>query len=148
GRSGVLLIGSLLLDTIPDADSLAASSLLTLGERVREELAVRLQAIPPILEGTPVRYQGVAHGWAGFLYALLRWSQSSGAPLPAVVPERLQQLARTAEPFGRGARWKWVLGNGSRPSYMPGWCNGSAGYVFLWTQAHGVLQDERYLALA
>ena len=31
---------------------------------------------------------------------------------------------------------------------MPGWCNGSAGYVFLWTTAARVLGSESYLELA
>jgi serine/threonine-protein kinase len=28
------------------------------------------------------------------------------------------------------------------------WCEGSAGYVFLWTQAHRVTRDSRFLELA
>jgi serine/threonine-protein kinase len=31
---------------------------------------------------------------------------------------------------------------------MPGWCNGSAGFVFLWTLAHRELGDPAWLALA
>jgi serine/threonine-protein kinase len=31
---------------------------------------------------------------------------------------------------------------------MPGWCNGSAGYVWLWTLAHKVFGKEKYLDLA
>lgn len=31
---------------------------------------------------------------------------------------------------------------------MPGWCNGSSGYVFLWTLAHKMLRDLNYLSLA
>jgi hypothetical protein len=71
--------------------------------------------------------------------------------LPVTVPERLQQLAECAEYSGRGARWKWTTHKRGREvvtSYMPGWCNGSAGFVFLWTLAHRLLQDETYLILA
>ena len=32
--------------------------------------------------------------------------------------------------------------------YMPGWCNGSAGYVFLWDEAYRVTGDTTYLDLA
>ena len=49
-------------------------------------------------------------------------------------------MAACAEPAGRGLRWPWT---DFRPGaaqggglYMAGWCNGSAGYVFLWTLAH------------
>jgi hypothetical protein len=31
---------------------------------------------------------------------------------------------------------------------MPGWCNGSAGYVFLWTNAHKAFGESEYLDLA
>ena len=31
---------------------------------------------------------------------------------------------------------------------MSGWCNGACGYVFLWTLAHRLLDDPRYLELA
>ena len=31
---------------------------------------------------------------------------------------------------------------------MPGWCNGTAGYVHVWVLAHQALGDERYLRLA
>jgi serine/threonine-protein kinase len=31
---------------------------------------------------------------------------------------------------------------------MPGWCNGSAGFVFLWTLAHQMLGRTEYGALA
>jgi len=31
---------------------------------------------------------------------------------------------------------------------MPGWCHGTAGYVFLWRLAHKMLGDPGYLALA
>ena len=31
---------------------------------------------------------------------------------------------------------------------MSGWCNGACGYVFLWTLAHRLLGDPRYLELA
>jgi eukaryotic-like serine/threonine-protein kinase len=31
---------------------------------------------------------------------------------------------------------------------MPGWCNGTAGYVHVWVLAHQTFGDERYLRLA
>ena len=46
-------------------------------------------------------------------------------------------------------RWPWTLvGEGSRVT-MPGWCNGSSGYVFLWTLAEETLPSRgRYLDFA
>ena len=37
---------------------------------------------------------------------------------------------------------------GGAASYMPGWCNGTAGHIFLWTLAHSVFHDDIYLHLA
>lgn len=92
---------------------------------------------------------GVAHGWAGFLYATLCWRRAADVPLPPQVEARLEQLAALAEPYGRGLRWAWQMPRETpEASYMPGWCNGSSGYVFLWSLAHSLLADERYLDLA
>jgi hypothetical protein len=89
----------------------------------------------------------MAHGWAGFLYSSLRWCRAAGRPLPVRLPDRLAELADLALPWGRGARWRWY-GDGRRGGFMSGWCNGSAGFVFLWALAHRTLNDPRYAALA
>lgn len=151
GRSSTLLACSLLLDTITSNDVLDDSSLLTLGDGVMEGIWDEINTLPPIRECSEITNLGIAHGWAGFLYATMRWCLSSGRALPKAVEERLQQLAVCAEPIGRGARWKWELEKhtqGGMYHYMPGWCNGSAGYVHLWTLAHQVFRDEAYLNLA
>ena len=54
-------------------------------------------------------------------------------------------------PAGRGLRWSWTSGPrlpGERPTFVGGWCNGSAGFVHLWLAAHRRLRDARYLRLA
>jgi eukaryotic-like serine/threonine-protein kinase len=86
---------------------------------------------------------GIAHGWAGLLHVSLGWCAAAGEEIPASLQERLQQLAGRAEPAGRGLHWLW---GGRTP--MPGWCNGSAGFVFLWTAAHKALGEEKYADLA
>jgi hypothetical protein len=68
-----------------------------------------------------------------------------------VVGRRLYELAARAEPHGRGARWPWTLDSVStvsRPVYAPGWCNGTAGMVSLWTLAARVMRDPAFDALA
>jgi serine/threonine-protein kinase len=85
---------------------------------------------------------GMAHGWAGILYATLRWCRSAGTARPGNLEARLAELGERAQPWGRGKRWPWGR------SSMPGWCNGSAGFVHLWTLAHRELGDPAYTALA
>jgi serine/threonine-protein kinase len=151
GRSGIVLAASLLLDTLGDGDVLHPDPLVEFGNRTMKSVWQEIEKQPPLREGTAVTYLGIAHGWAGILYAALSWHQSSGAALPLDFEERLRQLMEWARPSGRGVCWPWVLPQGRQggsASYMPGWCNGSAGYIFLWTAAHRVFHDEAYLQLA
>jgi serine/threonine-protein kinase len=151
GRSSTLLGCSLLLDTINTHQSFDAGPLVALGQQTLTGIWEMLDEFAPIQECNQIRYLGIAHGWAGFLYATLLWNRSAGAALPGQAQERLGQLAALAEPIGRGARWKWALSpdlNRGGYQYMPGWCNGSSGYVHLWTLAHEVFGEDRYLDLA
>ena len=141
GRSGVLLASSLLLDTL-SADDPVRSELLKLGDHLLAGLWVELDPLPPVPLCDSLPNLGMAHGWAGYLYATLRWCRAAGRSRPARLEERLKELAACARPWGRGVRWRWGT------SSMPGWCNGSAGFVFLWTLAHQELGEPAFAALA
>jgi serine/threonine-protein kinase len=99
-------------------------------------------------EGAGQPNLGMAHGWAGFLYASLQWCRAAGRPVPPRLPERLAELAACARPWGRGLRWRWYAEDGRDTGTMAGWCNGSPGFVFLGTLAHRLLGDPAWLALA
>jgi len=135
GRTSTLLACTLLLEA-----GGPEPALLALGERTLQGVWERLDGYGPIGEERELRYLGIAHGWAGILYATLRWR---GGERPAALGERLDQLARLAEPRGRGLRWKVASGGAD---YMSGWCNGSAGHVHLWTLA--AREDAAFGALA
>ena len=98
----------------------------------------------------PIPQPGIAHGWAGVLYAILRWCDSTGCAPPAVVAARLSQIGECAEPSGRGVRWPWLESGAEHAANasMPGWCNGAAGMVHLWTAAHRLFGDEQFARLA
>lgn len=151
GRSGTLLVTALLLDTLEEGDVLPRAPLMKFGEQTMQSVWQEIEQQPPIREGTVITYPGIAHGWAGILYAALCWHESSGSELPSGLEERLQQLMECAEPWHQGVRWPWVLPQGRKgapASYMPGWCNGTAGHVFLWTAAHRRFHDDAYLRIA
>jgi len=148
GRSGLLLAGALLLDTLT-GDALAdrRRELAAWGDELLRGLWSELDA-KPVIDDTHSRPElGMAHGWAGYLYATLRWCRATAANLPANVPARLAELAACARPAGRGLRWKWYATPAGDVS-MPGWCNGSAGMVFLWTLAAERLADPLFRSLA
>ena len=151
GRSGTLLGAGLLLDAVSGTTFVNAEALRKFGDQVLHGLWDRIQAFAPIRECREISYSGVAHGWAGLLYATMTWCRSSGASLPAELGERLDQLARLADHSGRRARWSWRIRGRHREqdgAYLPSWCNGSAGFVHLWTTAHQMLGAEEYGVLA
>ena len=145
GRSGTLLGAAILYETVGDARYADLTGLVALGNDTLRDIWAELDTLPPIADGTRQRCLGVAHGWAGFLLATLRWCDVAGLPRPAAVEERLAQLAGLARPAGAGLRWPWSLDD---VAPMPGWCNGSAGYVHLWTAAHAAFRDQQWADLA
>jgi eukaryotic-like serine/threonine-protein kinase len=148
GRASVLLGSAFLLDAAADDSPVDRSGLLRLGERSLASLWRELSPLPPINELPNANY-GIAHGWAGYLYSSLRWSRAASQPLEPAILERLGQLSLVAEPTGRGLRWPWQVQIGSPTvPYMSGWCNGTAGHVFLWTLAYRLYGEQRFLDLA
>jgi serine/threonine-protein kinase len=155
GRAGLLLGCVFLLDALSHetlTGYLAEHSrkLQACGREIQEQLWETIGSYAPIRESKDLSNLGIAHGWAGLLYATLCWCAASGDPFPNGLSDRLHQLAECAEPVSRGLQWKWDLSHAHQPAVksMSGWCNGSAGYVFLWTQAHKATGEERYLELA
>ncbi|HSG41133.1 MAG TPA: lanthionine synthetase LanC family protein [Thermoanaerobaculia bacterium] len=144
GRSGALLAAALLLDLGGDLEGLTS-----LGDDLLAGLWSELDPLPAISEDRERPVLGIAHGWAGYLYASLQWCRAAGRSLPPQLRDRLDELGACARPWGRGLRWRW---HGAESRWglgsMAGWCNGSAGYVFLWTLAHRTLGDPAYAALA
>jgi serine/threonine protein kinase len=152
GRSGVLLAASMLLDTLRSTEEELAKRLRELGDGLVRDLWSEIGEQPPVLraEGEWANL-GMAHGWAGYLYATLRWCRSAGSPRPEGLEERLAELAGCARSWGRGLRWPWrdsSIGQGGPGSHMPGWCNGSAGFVHLWTLASKELDDPAWMVYA
>jgi hypothetical protein len=149
GRGGLLLGTALLLDTTA-GETAERDTLSALGEKLAAELWRTLEVLPPIAAAERPDL-GMAHGWAGYLYAVLRWRRAAGGALPAGFAARLAELAACGERWGRGMRWRWFgaeEGGGWPALSMPGWCNGSAGFVYLWTAAHELLADPLYRELA
>ncbi len=150
GHAGTLLGAALLLDSVSGLAYVEAGVLTEFGNRALDSLWEKLNGFGPLRECREISYSGAAHGWAGILYATLNWCRASGASLPPAMDNRLDQLARFGDRYGRRTRWRFTTGKirHEMGAYMAGWCNGSAGFVFLWTLAHQMLGKAEYAALA
>ena len=149
GAAGTLLGCALLWEGAWAQDSGPATLTRGLGNRTMRDLTAWIEHQDAVTAGQ-FRNLGIAHGWAGVLYAILRWCDSTGCAPPAVVAARLSQIGECAEPSGRGVRWPWLDSRAEHAASatMPGWCNGAAGMVHLWTAAHRLFGDERFARLA
>lgn len=148
GLAGHLLGSAFILDAmgdgiLPRSVAHQKAALLNFGRRLHERIWSFLDGLAPAGDSSGLADLGVAHGWAGILYASLCWCTAAGEPVSASLQRRLLELADCAEPRDRGFHWLY----GNRMA-IPGWCNGSAGFVFLWTEAYKALGDPRYSELA
>ncbi|HET9943636.1 MAG TPA: lanthionine synthetase LanC family protein, partial [Terriglobia bacterium] len=161
GRSSVLHGWSLLVENAKGARFPDSTPLIEYGDELMKDIWSRVETFGPVSKSTEMSYLGMAHGWAGVLYAALRWSQvreavtgdDASTALPEGLPQRLKELGQWGLPAGRGLVWSWQNEVGGdfasgNNGFMPGWCNGNAGHVFLWTLASDVLKQPEYLDLA
>ncbi|MFB4306789.1 lanthionine synthetase LanC family protein [Actinomadura sp. GTD37] len=142
GRSGLLLGCATLLEEC--GDSPRAAGLRAAGDRLRDSVWSDI-AETPVAADARRRVLGAAHGWTGYLFALLRWARASASEPPGGAAGRLDELGALAHPAGRGLLWPFEA-DGPRPSSVMGasWCNGAAGQVHLWWLAHALLGEPRY----
>ncbi len=152
GQPGLLLACALLLEATPATITNALRRLTTLGDRCLASMWEHARSLPQI--GSQTDSLGVAHGWAGLIYATLRWNLVTQCDLPNGCSDRVEQLASLAEPIGRGIRFQWwsegdaASNRVSEPRYMAGWCNGSAGFVHTWLAAAESLRSTTFRDLA
>ena len=148
GRSGTLIGCAALLAALPPDAGEARSAVLALGDSLVPELVGAVAASPPIGEGKGLNL-GVAHGWGGVLFALLRWHEvGRRGSLESGIDTHLGDLAAQAEAAGEGLRWRWITGRPGPKEFMAGWCNGSGGLAHLWTLAERLYGSDDYGELA
>jgi predicted Ser/Thr protein kinase len=142
GRSSTLIGAAILIEAAG-----RSRALVDLGDATLEAIWRELDERPAIPDSAAETYLGIAHGWSGYMFAALRWCAASGHSLPPALLKRLEQFASLAIERGRKAYWRRQTGSHAA-DVLPGWCNGSAGHVFLWTAAWDAFRDERFLELA
>ena len=148
GRSGNLLGVALLLETIPDDRLIDRGPLLALGRKIAENTWAALEAFPAIGDPAGLTVLGIAHGWAGLLFAQLRYADASHRVPPVNLERRLAQLLALAQPLGSGLGLPRALGRSVQEPLAGSWCNGAAGVVPLWILAERVYRDPSWLVAA
>jgi eukaryotic-like serine/threonine-protein kinase len=145
GKAGLLLGCAELLESTRGAWGCDAAPILERGNELEAEL--RRVIDEPIATSVAMIYLGFAHGWAGILFALLRWAQASGRQADPY-RGKLDELSGLQEPHGAGVRWSVHNRTAPRPSTMDGWCNGAAGHALLWALAYDLYMASDYGLLA
>jgi serine/threonine-protein kinase len=146
GHPGVLIASALLLDALAPLYDVPRQRLHQHGDRAYHVMIERMASVPAMRDDPRFCASGAAHGWAGALYATLRWCGASGEPVPTTTVARLHELASVGEPWGRGMRWPHSLSPDvpERDTYLAGWCNGTAGLVHLWALAARLTGDAMF----
>jgi eukaryotic-like serine/threonine-protein kinase len=146
GRSGTLLALATLVDAFRWDDTAERQHLIESGNSLLAYLWTRFDTMPSIFDPKFDTSLGIAHGWAGYLYATLRWAQAADVSCPSNFQTRLRQLAEKSHWQESRALWPCRTRQGS--PVFGGWCNGSAGFALLWTLASRFWPDAGWLALA
>jgi serine/threonine protein kinase len=150
GSAGILLGTASVLQSLAE-DAAERAPLRDLGDAIASQAWSELSAPGPI-GGTDQRagvsLLGGAHGWAGMLYAQLRWAEATGADQPAGIEARLSELGRQSMPLRRGLVWPRELGASDDGALSSSWCNGAAGFVALWTVASELFPGDGFERLA
>ncbi len=100
------------------------------------------------LGAAPVTFYGFAHGWAGILYSLLAWSRHHNAPMLRRIQPFLGELDKRAVSGAFGSYWPRTVHEEPIAGDMPNWCNGSGGFVLMWSEAFLATGDGRWLERA
>lgn len=152
GRPGILSTASSLAALIGKQNKLLeVEPIVSFGNELIEKIWRQIDSFDPIKDCKDFPSLGISHGWAGILYATLRWHKATESQPPQQISQRLLELSDCAEPIGETLAWKWRApkpGQDSPNIFVSGWCNGTAGMVYLWTLAHKLFTQSEYLQLA
>jgi eukaryotic-like serine/threonine-protein kinase len=150
GKAGALIGAAMLVDGAPPIE--VRSQLIEHGDRLATALVGDLARFSHVAHdpasADPLYAVGAAHGWAGMLFALLRWAECTGTAPPIDLEPLLSELASLATPLGRGVYWPQRVGMPDDPSLAATWCNGAAGHVPLWLLAADRCGNPQYRRLA
>ena len=143
GKASLLMGCAELVEAMPVAWFFSAEAVVARGDELANELMLLVKS-QQVATSKTVTMLGIAHGWAGIIFALLRWAKANGRTVDTTLVKALDELSELGEPHGAGLRWPMHNTTKTSPSYMEGWCNGTAGHTMLYALAHDVLGNQKY----
>ncbi len=147
GRAGLVMGATLMLEASP----VAWPALVARARTMAASIEKRLTGFGATADEPRLTSVGMAHGWSGLLWMLMRWHGAFGGALPKWIETRLHELAALAMPRGRGLAWNASTDPrlvGPEPDPSPTWCNGASGQMHTWLEAHAAFGGDAYLDLA
>ena len=121
--------------------------LINAGNELASDMLTELRSVRSLSDHS-VGFFGFAHGWAGILYSLLSWGKTYGPHLlPEILP-LLQKLAAERVSATLGSYWPKHRDVPIEEGDSASWCNGTAGFVLLWTEAFSATGNREFLSLA
>jgi serine/threonine-protein kinase len=145
GKSASLTACAILLENLLEVGGDLKNELLATGNNIMQSIWEIVDGYDFIGKESQVQYNGIAHGWAGIVYATVKWCAIAAQPVPTCFFNRVDQLLAAGVHEEDLMRWNLTADN--KVSW-PGWCHGSAGYTFLWTALYRFTSDEKYIMVA
>ncbi len=145
GKTGLLVGCSLMLENFNNNQYIKKEKLISFGNEIMSGVWNELDLFAPVEEDKKIGYLGVAHGWAGILYATIMWCRVSGQQAPGNLEERINQLAACGVHNKNMVSWKRKM---DEPVIWNGWCHGISGHIHLWTLAGNYFHEQKFKDLA
>jgi len=146
GKAGILLGLSELAECLSAVEGFECCDIYSRGNEVADELSAVFRT-EGVATSKTIRALGVAHGWSGVAFALLRWARATGSTPNELLRDRLGELVRLGEPNGLGRHWP-VYSGAKENSFVEGWCNGSAGHAMVFSLAYEIFNREEFAQAA
>lgn len=139
GKAGQLIACSLLRDKLGKR---CPSDVFSIGDNLNDQLFNKVRRIGKLRVEVSIPNYSFAHGWAGLLYSLLMWSNNHTLDyLNEALESFIISGIKTKEEF-------WMPSSGIIRVSQLSWCNGSAGYIFLFLLAYAKTRLKKYLSIA
>ncbi len=119
-----------------------------LGDPLATEITAFSSAFGPIDRSRGVEFNlGMAHGWAGEIWAMAMWARATGEPPAAWVIDRAAELLAHAR-VGRGGALAWPWWSPKKDTHVHSWCNGNAGFVLAYCELARASRDDQWIRVA